>query len=225
MATGPTEDLEVKTTRSGSNSGAPISLRQSTFTYETHGLLDSERVEGMTGTFPNSLVVDSTAKGVSTYYGYDTAGNRTSVRTCSTSISASTCKSATAATSQFHAPIGSTTGIRYSKTAYDSLQRFPVSTAEVFSSGGDNAQEIQISTVTQRNEGGDPLEMSTANGVATKIRYGALAASAIRGIRPGRRHARIGPSAIRPTARLGWVVAYVPAPPPPGAPNSKVFYD
>lgn len=45
---------KVKTTRSPSFGGA-ISLRQSSFTYDAYGMLESERVEGMTGTFPNAL--------------------------------------------------------------------------------------------------------------------------------------------------------------------------
>ena len=214
---------KVKTTRSPSFGGA-ISLRQSSFTYDAYGMLESERVEGMTGTFPNALSVDTTTKGVASYYGYDPAGNRTSVRTCSTTVSANSCRSMTAATSQFHTPAGNTTVMRYSKTEYDNL-RFPDKTIEVFSNGADAAREVTISDVTERNEGGDPKEIIGLNGARSKIRYGAL----------GRKYfvwASTGASSTSTwalcssgncPANMG--LAYVMTTTSPAAPASKTIYD
>ncbi|GAA0711102.1 toxin TcdB middle/N-terminal domain-containing protein [Dokdonella soli] len=164
----------VKTTRAVGGS-VLANVRRSSFTYDAKGLLASEKVEGMAGQYPNGLNVDASAPSVAAYYTYDPFGNRTKTSTCSTTIPESSCRAQSASSGgyPFH-PTDPTAVMRYTNTDYDSLGRFADATREAYSAGGGTAQERTRSRVYARNAAGDPTEITDANGVSSKIRYGAL---------------------------------------------------
>jgi hypothetical protein len=79
--------------------------------------------------FPDFLTVSQ--PGVTTYYRYDSAGNRIGTCTSSPSLGSGPCANPSPSLAWFHPSQGSVEVFRYSKTTYDGW-RFPDSTTEVF---------------------------------------------------------------------------------------------
>jgi RHS repeat-associated protein len=209
--------------------------RLSTFTYDDPGnpgdtrkLLQSEKVEGLTGSTFAALQLDPAAKTVVTYHRYDGFGNKTATYTCSTGIPENTCRGISGGGTfyVFH-PISNGQGItRYARNGdYDSLGRYSNKTYEGFSSGGDTSMEIAASTVVQRDPGGNPTELLDANSVTTKIKYDAMGRKRYEWNSTGKwaKYDYVAcTTALCPSNRA---LAYYERTEAGGAPVSKVFYD
>ncbi|MFC4820211.1 toxin TcdB middle/N-terminal domain-containing protein, partial [Dokdonella ginsengisoli] len=208
--------------------------RRSTFTYDDPGnpgdtrkLLQSEKVEGLTGSTFAALQPDPAAKTVATYYRYDAFGNKAATYTCSTALPESTCRGISGGSSfyVFH-PISNGHGItRYARSTYDSLGRYPNTTYEGFSASGDASTELPASTVVNRDKGGNPTELRDANLVTAKIGYDAMGRKRFEWNATGKwaKYDYVAcNSVLCPSNRA---LAYYERTEAGGAPVSKVFYD
>lgn len=202
--------------------------RKSTFTYDpTTYLLASERVEGMTGTSLGSLVLDSSIGSVTTYYGYDSFGNKNATYTCSTAgIPESTCRGISGGSSfyAFH-PTTNGHGItRYTKTDFDATGRFANAVHEGFSNGGDLSIDRITRQITSRDVGGNPKTVVDVNGVTTQMRYGSFGRKFYEWNSTGvsTRYDYSACNAVCPTIpSLSYYVTTTTA----GAPSRRTFYD
>ncbi|HWU70722.1 MAG TPA: FG-GAP-like repeat-containing protein, partial [Pseudoxanthomonas sp.] len=151
-------------------------LGASTVTHRRPGMADVVRVSdfayAMTGAATGFLIAERTQPSGSANqllrreYNYDDYGNKTNVETCADP--ATGC----AAAINFHPAMP--TGIqRYSKTTYDTVGRYPVSTVEPFWSGT-GAVEKTTSRVVSRNLFGDVTQAYDLNGVDTLAVAGTL---------------------------------------------------
>ncbi|MBL8298725.1 MAG: hypothetical protein JNN30_10305, partial [Rhodanobacteraceae bacterium] len=145
--------------------------RRASFAYTSYGLLQAERVEGMSGSSVDTLTPDTQTRGTATYYQHDAAGNRTAVFTCSADIEESVCRSGAGGVNYAFHPAGRSV-MRYSRTEYDALRRYPERVVEPFSNGADTVRELVSSQVLARNSGGDVLDAQDANGKVSRLRYG-----------------------------------------------------
>ncbi|WP_242113423.1 hypothetical protein, partial [Luteimonas aquatica] len=138
-------------------------MRKSGFSYApTTGLLTQERAGAEAGADQESLKV----------YGLDAYGNKTSVATCANPATTTACA---ASAMQFH-PADITTVVRYSRTAYDGLGRYPVSTTETFWNGGSGNGSVEklTQTVNGRDLFGNVTEATDAVGAVARAQYGQL---------------------------------------------------
>lgn len=210
-------------------------VRKSSFSYEGRGLLSSEKVEGMTGAFevPSSLSVDASAPTVAKYYTYNTFGNKVGTSVCSTNLSESDCRGqASAGKYDFH-PNGSVA--RHSKATYDSLERLPDTTTELFWNAVDGlGREAVMTRVISRTEGGDPTEIRNVDNSSTYLRYGALGRKRFSWTANGdwtewdARYCTgltLPPQILTTACPSGMGLAYKATVTKPGAPKSYVFYD
>lgn len=216
----------LTTSAVNARSTGATNARRSTFTYESHGLLASEKVEGMNGSAVDALSVDTTAKGTVTYYGYDARGNKVGVFTCSATIAEATCRGLSGGGGgyQFH-PADQHGITRYVKTDYDSLGRYANAVHEGFSSGGSASIDRIASQVTSRNAGGDVLEAVDANGVVTRSRYGVMGRKRFSWTATGASSRVDYALCTASTCPTNMALAYVETTTTTGAPKVKVFYD
>lgn len=159
-------------------------VRRSSFTYNSLGMLASEKVEGVSGISLDGPV-DTGAPTVAKYYAYDSFGNRITTSVCSTTISESDCRTqvnsgGSGGGFSFHpvlpADLNTASQVmRHSLAGYGASGRHAETTTELFSMGpGSVATQGATARVQARNGGGDPTDVYDFKGINTKIRYGAL---------------------------------------------------
>jgi RHS repeat-associated protein len=225
-------------------SNGAVTARRSSFCYfsvpsalcdsgfnDSRELLRSERVEGMTGPSVDNLNVDPEPGSVTKYYDYDVNGNKTATYTCSTgSISELQCRSIRAGNSAtayvFHPVAGDRHNItRYTRSLYDSQNRFVNQVYEGISTGGAASTEQLMSEVTVRDIGGQPKTSYDINRVRTEMLYGVMGRKQYEWNTTGASTQLKYSACSASSCPAGYGLAYSASISPAGAPSKRIYYD